>query len=238
MKENINCISYPFKEGGQSVFPTVYLHEGPMLAEDIPLADERISIRNLEYRDVRELSWSTMPSGGFSVKKWIEKEKDGSERLAHYHVELLPEFDEEAKEFIDRKLRSFARSERIDKAHALSEELPRLRICPDNMIALANSDTAFMAIDEAGTVLQNKNRLLSLWPDRENETPYFRFGVYTSDIIDSTTEEEYRIIASGTIIAEGHEALKERLDNLMSNQNMNQRTLAHIARLIISISPK
>lgn len=238
MKENINCVSYPFREGDGPAFPTVYFHEGPMLAEDIFLADERVSMRSLEYIDLRELSSSTMPSGGFSVKKWVERGRDGTERLAHYHIELLPEFDREARKFIDQRLMSFERSERIDKAYALSGELPRLIICPDNMIALANNSTPFMAIDGAGTVMNNKNRLLSMWPDKENGIPYFRFGVYTSDIIDSATEEEYRIIASGRIIAEGHEVLKERLDSLMSNQKINPKALSQIARLAISISPK
>lgn len=236
MKENINCISYPFKEGDEPAFPTVYLHEGPMLAEDIPM-DENVVVRNLEFRDLMEISGGSLPSGGFLIKKWLSKE-DGVEKLQHYHVEFMPQFDDEAKSFIDNRLRQYERAERIGKAHVLSEELPRVRICPDNGIALVNSDKPFMMIDGEGTIMHNKTRHLSLWPDRENGLPYFRFGVYTSDIIDSSTEEEYRIIASGAIIAEGQEALKKRLDLLMANNELTQRTLAEIARLTVSISPK
>jgi len=240
-KESINCINYPIDSDSlvESEFPLVQDIEGPMAKLDMHFADDRnVFIRSFKLEGSNVLDPRRFPSGGHAIRKWMKKEEDGAEVLSHYHVEFFPELATDAREFIDSKLDFYRGRDRTSAANALADELPKIYVCPGNAIAISNKESHFIMLEDGKRVAVDKTRPVSLWPDDENGVSYLRFGLYTSDIVDSATEQEYRIFATGAMVAGGPEYMKEKLDALMENGQINQERLSRLARLVVSISPK
>jgi hypothetical protein len=199
-------------------------------------------LRSYEVRRFEDLG--RFPSGGFNIREWYEKKDDGFEQLSHFHLEIMPKLDPATYEFVNKRLSASTGYERRRKAMALNAMLPTIRICPDLALALATKDELYFSFTADGNVIVNKDKNKALVADNSQTHPIYRFASYVEDIIDDSTEEEYRVRVLGAIYVSDFEALREKLTLPIATGMMkahNQRTndiINSIAHLEVSLVKK
>lgn len=204
--------------------------------------DNPVAIRSYEIRRFADLG--RYPSGGFNVREWYERNEDGTEKLSHFHLEILPQLDTATYAFVNKRIQVSTGYERRRKAVALNDMLPTIRICPDLTLSLATKDELYFSFTADGNVMVNKDKNKALVADSSQTPPIYRFASYVEDVVDDNTEEEYRVRALGAIYVADLKTLRDMLVIPVATGAMkahNQRTndiINSIAHLEVSLVKK
>lgn len=199
MSVEANCISHPFRD---TIDPeddrNHILYEGFMPRQELAFpGDDHVAMRSYEIRKFEDLG--RFPSGGFNIREWYKRNEDGTERLSHFHLEILPQLEPATHKFVNDRLQASRGYDRRRKATALNDMLPTIRICPDLALSLATKDELYFSFTKGGNVIINKDKNKTLVADSSQDPPIYRFASYVEEIVDDNTEEEYRVRAMGAI---------------------------------------
>lgn len=242
--EAVNCVNYPFREklpGDQDPF-AFQVHETPYARHDLAFPyDSSVTVRTLEARHLDEINLGEITNGGFNLRKWIEKAEDGTERVRHAHLEILPAFDTDTANYLRSRIKlSRYIQERVEKARAIAAALPQIRICPDMAISMVNSDTHFFSITKDGNLMMNARReKVFQWAKVASpEGEKYQFQAYITDVEDTTTQDEYRVIAGGSILRTDMDAVGTELMGMIAGRGVTGDFVDSIARLSATIIQK
>ncbi len=242
--EASNCISHPFRDVIDPEDDRArILYEGSFPRQELSFpGDNPVAVRSYEIRRFEDLG--RFPSGGFNMREWYERNEDGTERLSHFHLEILPQLEPATHKFINDRLQASTGYDRRRKAGALNAMLPTIRICPDFALSLATKDELYFSFTADGNVIVNKDKNKALVADNSQTPPIYRFASYVEEIVDDNTEEEYRVRAMGAIYVADLKAIGDMLAIPAATGAMkthNKRTndiINSIARLEVSLVKK
>lgn len=243
--ETPNCVSHPFREFTDPEIPGFeLLFDGPVARHQFNFPDGNpVTIRTSEVRRLEDVG--SFPSGGFNIHEWYARRDDGTLQLNHFHLEILPQLDRTTYMFINgRLMKTTEGPERRQKSMALRDAFPTVRICPDTALSLVANDELYFSFTKDGNVIVNKDRNKALVTDNSTNPPVYRFASYVTELVDDSSDEEYKVRVLGAVYNPDITSLKQKLavpiatGKMRANNAATNGIINSIAHLEVSLVKK